>query len=179
MLDELIKNAKNVKGNILTLGFANNSKLVQTINNSKKVNNIITLTNKGNSKKNSIKKTFGGKTVRVTKLKKYFKNINTDYIFVEYSSVERFLKTIIRDTIDLSNEKVYMFIDKKINDPEEILKRYERYGCTVKMMGNNNIYVLTIDTRNIKTKKIKNIIYYIKDIIYSIEEAIAYVLIGE
>ena len=141
--------------------------------------NIITLTNKGNSKKNSIKKTFGGKTVRVTKLKKYFKNINTDYIFVEYSSVERFLKTIIRDTIDLSNEKVYMFIDKKINDPEEILKRYERYGCTVKMMGNNNIYVLTIDTRNIKTKKIKNIIYYIKDIIYSIEEAIAYVLIGE
>ena len=26
MLDELIKNAKNVKGNILTLGFANNSK---------------------------------------------------------------------------------------------------------------------------------------------------------
>ena len=178
MLDELIKNAKNVKGNILTLGFANNSKLVQTINNNKKVNNIITLTNKGNSKKNSIKKTFGGKTVRVTKLKKYFKNINTDYIFVEYSSVERFLKTIIRDTIDLSNEKVYMFIDKKINDPEEILKRYERYGCTVKMMG-NNIYVLTIDTRNIKTKKIKNIIYYIKDIIYSIEEAIAYVLIGE
>ena len=86
MLDELIKNAKNVKGNILTLGFANNSKLVQTINNNKKVNNIITLTNKGNSKKNSIKKTFGGKTVRVTKLKKYFKNINTDYIFVEYSS---------------------------------------------------------------------------------------------
>ena len=54
MLDELIKNAKNVKGNILTLGFANNSKLVQTINNNKKVNNIITLTNKGNSKKNSI-----------------------------------------------------------------------------------------------------------------------------
>ena len=137
------------------------------------------MTNKGNSKKNSIKKTFGGKTVRVTKLKKYFKNINTDYIFVEYSSVERFLKTIIRDTIDLSNEKVYMFIDKKINDPEEILKRYERYGCTVKMMGNNNIYVLTIDTKKIKTKKIKNIIYYIKDIIYSIEEAIAYVLIGE
>ena len=45
MLDELIKNAKNVKGNILTLGFANNSKLVQTINNNKKVNNIITLTN--------------------------------------------------------------------------------------------------------------------------------------
>ena len=44
MLDELIKNAKNVKGNILTLGFANNSKLVQTINNNKKVNNIITLT---------------------------------------------------------------------------------------------------------------------------------------
>ena len=37
MLDELIKNAKNVKGNILTLGFANNSKLVQTINNNKKV----------------------------------------------------------------------------------------------------------------------------------------------
>ena len=72
-----------------------------------------------------------------------------------------------------------MIIDKKINDPEEILKRYERYGCTVKMMGNNNIYVLTIDTKNIKTKKIKNIIYYIKDIIYSIEEAIAYVLIGE
>ena len=137
------------------------------------------MTNKGNSKKNSIKKTFGGKTVRVTKLKKYFKNINTDYIFVKYSSVERFLKTIIRDTIDLSNEKVYMFIDKKINDPEEILKRYERYGCTVKMMGNNNIYVLTIDTKKIKTKKIKNIIYYIKDIIYSIEEAIAYVLIGE
>ena len=50
MLDELIKNAKNVKGNILTLGFANNSKLVQTINNNKKVNNIITLTNKGNIK---------------------------------------------------------------------------------------------------------------------------------
>ena len=146
MLDELIKNAKNVKGN---------------------------------SKKNSIKKSFGGKTVRVTKLKKYFKNINTDYIFVKYSSVERFLKTIIRDTIDLSNEKVYMFIDKKINDPEEILKRYERYGCTVKMMGNNNIYVLTIDTKKIKTKKIKNIIYYVKDVIYSIEEAIAYVLIGE
>ena len=72
-----------------------------------------------------------------------------------------------------------MFIDKKINDPEEILKRYERYGCKVKMMGNNNIYVLTIDTKNVKTKKIKNIIYYIKDVIYSIEEAIAYVLIGE
>lgn len=180
MLEELIKYAKNTKGNIFTLGFSNESKLVQTIQNNKKNINLISLTNKnsGKGKGKAKKKLFSGKTVRVTKIKKFLKHEKIDYTFIEYSSIKRFLKTIIRDSIDITNDTIFFYIDEEVNDIEEIQKRFERYGCIVETIGMKKKYLIKINTKKIKTTKFKNFLFYLLDISYDVQEAIAFVLIG-
>ncbi|MEG0408436.1 MAG: hypothetical protein RR623_06130 [Bacilli bacterium] len=172
MNKKLIKYAKRISGNILSIGFSADSKLLKLFKENKKTKDVFVLTNKG---KKGNKKVFNNKSVKVKKIYKHFKKENIDYTFLEYSSVLKHLKTLIKNSIDLTNKEVILFLDNKDVDISNLIQRYERYKCTVKNIDND---FLIIDVENKKTNIIKNIIFYIKDILYETSEALAFLIIG-
>lgn len=161
---------RNIKGNVLTIGFSLEDKLLKLIEKNNKIKEFNTLTNKG--KQEGKKRLFGGKRVKIKNIKKKYKNI--DYTFIEYSSSKRFFKHLIKNSIDLTREEIYLVIDEKLEDYDEIIYRFKRYGCNVEVIDN----ILIINTHNIKTKFYKNIIFSIRDFFYMLGENISFVLIG-
>jgi hypothetical protein len=161
---------RNIKGNILTMGFDPENKVIKILEKNNKINEFHTLTNKGITK--GKKSLFGGKKVKIKKIKKKYKNI--DYMLLEYSSVKIFFKHLIKNSIDMSKEEIILIIDDKLEDYDEIIYRFKRHGCKVEVIDN----VLIINTYKIKTKFYKNIIFNIRDFFYMLAENISFVLIG-
>jgi hypothetical protein len=161
---------RNIKGNILTIGFSPENKLLKLLEKNNKIKEFNTLTNKGMKK--GKRKLFGGKKVKIKNIKKKYKNV--DYTFMEYSSVKIFFNHLIKNTIDLTREEIFMVIDENLDDYDEIIYRFKRYGCAVEVIDN----VIIINTHNIKTKLYKNIIFSIRDFFYMLCENISFVLIG-
>lgn len=174
MIKEINKVVKNLTGNILTIGFTSDAEFITKLDNSKKVNNVFTLTNKDDLEKNKKGRLFAGKIVSIKKIKKLFKNKKISYILIELSSVDKFLSTIIKNSIDIANKNVYIFLDSNKIEHMELKKRYERYGCECIMKNN----VLNVNCENVKTKKLQNFKFFLKDLNYDIQEILAYILIG-
>lgn len=174
MVKELTRLGRILSGNILSIGFRTDSEFIKKLYENKKITQIYTLLNKKENSKFKKKKLFGNRTINIKKLKKVFKKKKIDYTFIELSSVDKFLYSVVKNSIDITNKNIYILLDNKRIDEEVLMKRYSRYGCKCSIKNN----ILNIDCKNIKTNKFKNFIFFMRDLNYDLQEIIAFILIG-
>ena len=173
-LEELIK---KVEGNILVIGL--DDRLLSAFDKNNRVNlySIYSQTNKsgfGNSKK---KKTNKGKSINIKKLRKYINKKSVDYLFINYGEIAKYYKHIIKDTIYLNNNIIYIYSSNEY-DKDFIINLYKRYNVKIECVDYKNGYILTINNKNGKNNFFKDKLYFWKDTFYNIAETIGNILIN-
>ena len=173
-IEELIKDAK---GNILTICL--DEKLMKAFNKKENINLYAIDSNiksglKSNSKK---KKNNKGKTINIKKLRKYINKKSVDYLFCNMNEMFKYYKYFIKDSIYLNNNKLYIYVDLE-HQKDLIIKNYKRYTKDITFNEYKNGYLIIIDNKTTKNNFFKDIIYFIKDTLYNIAEAIGNFLIS-
>ena len=169
---------KKVEGNVLVIGLDDN--LLDKFEKNNKVNLYSIYSNKNNGgifSKSKKKQTNKGKTINIKRLKKYINKKSVDYLICNIEEIKEYYKYIIKDTIYLNNNTIYIYSSNKI-DKEFLIKKYKRYNVNIKVTEYKNGYILTIDNKNGKNNYLKDKLYFIKDTFYNIAEIIGNILIS-
>ena len=178
MFNKLEEILKEIEGNVLTVCL--DEKLMKFAYNNDKINLYSIDSNTTNGllgRKTSKRKTNKGKTINIKKLKKYINKKSVKHMFCNMNEMFNYYKYFIKDSIYLNNNKLYLYFDKNI-DKELIIKNYKRYNIKIEEIEYKNSYLLIIDNTNSKSNLLKDIIYFIKDTLYNIAEAIGNLLIS-
>lgn len=173
-LEEIIK---NLKGNVLTIGLDN--KLINMFDKNNKVNLYAISSNKSlksTFKKSNKKITNRGKKINIKKLKKYINKKSVDYLICNANEIMDYYKYVIRDTVTLCNNKIYVYFNKDI-DIYFISKIYNRYNVEIDIKEYKTGYLIEIDSKSSKRNFIKDKMYFIKDTFYNIAEVIGNILV--
>jgi len=119
-----------------------------------------------------------GKKVKIKKLGKTFKKKTVDYMICDYNAIEDYFKYIIGNTVDINKKKLYLYGTATFTDPRDIAKRFERYNTDVKLIVDNDDFVIIVNNENSKTSWIKNKWYFIKDTCQNIGDMISASLVS-
>lgn len=173
-MNELVYEIKKLNGYILGVGNLSDKILKEFLKNDFIEVNLLTNDNiklPVNTKFSNIKKK-NGKSIKISKLKKYFKTKRPDYIICNVNDVKDYLKHFIKDSLYITNEKIYIYTENNEIDLDVIFKRYRRYNVDV-VKGKKNIVV---DSSNYKSNIFKNIYYYIVDSFINLYDYISTIL---
>ena len=133
---------------------------------------------KVSGKKNYKKrKTNKGKTINIKKLRKYFNKKKTDYIICNLDNIFDYYKYIIKDTIYINSNKLYIYSSKSINF-ELIIENYKRYTNNIEIKEYKESYLIIVDNTTTKNNYIKDKLYFIKDTLYNVAEKIGNILVS-
>lgn len=177
MFNKLGEIIKKLKGNVLVIGLDNN--LIDKFEKNNKVNlySIYSDQSSGIFSKSKKKQTNQGKNINIKRLRKYINKKSVDYLICNYDEIKNYYKYIIKDTIYLNNNTIYIYCSNEL-DKDFIISRYKRYNVEIDFNQYKNGYLLTIDNKNGKNSFIKDILYFIKDTFYNIAEIIGNLLIS-
>ena len=113
MFNKLESIIKNCKGNVLTICL--NSKLMDAFKNNNNIGLISIDSSEAEGKPSKIltktKKLNGSRNISIKKLRKYIKKKSVDVLFCNMNEVNNYYKYIVRDTIYLCNNTVYLYFD--------------------------------------------------------------------
>lgn len=173
-LEEIIK---KLEGNVLVMCL--DEKLLDRFENNNKVNLYAIYSNRSNGmfSKSKKKQTNKGKTINIKKLRKYLNKKSVDYLICNIEEVKEYYKYIIKDTIYLNNNTIYIYSSNEI-DEDFIIKKYKRYNVEINVTKYKNGYILIIDNRNGKNSYLKDKLYFINDTFYNLAEFIGNILIS-
>ena len=108
------------------------------------------------------------KSIDIKKLKKKFKKNKPDYMIIDIKEVNDYLKFFVKDSLYITKEKIYIYSSDKNIDLNNIYKLYKRYNNNIIISGK---YII-IEQSLYRNKIFKNILYYIKDTIVNVYNAI-------
>lgn len=183
-LEEIIKKAK---GNVLVIGL--DDKLIDKFEKNNKVNLYAIYSNNDNAttnpnirnknllSKQKKKKTNKGKIINIKRLRKYISKKSVDFFICNFEEIMQYYKYIIKDTIYLNRNIIYIYSTNKI-DKEFIMERYKRYNVEISFTEYKNGYIIVIDSAKAKNNFFKDKLYFIKDTLYNLAEIIGNVMIG-
>lgn len=174
-LEDIIK---KVEGDVLVLCL--DDKLLDKFDKNNKVNLYAIYSNKTSSKaffKNNKKQTNKGKSINIKKLRKYINKNSVDYLICNMGELKEYYKYVIKDTIYLNNNTIYIYASNQI-DKDFIIDKYNRYNVKITCNEYKNGYILTIDNKNGKNNYFKDILYFIKDTFYNIAEVIGNIMVS-
>lgn len=177
MFNKLEEIIKKIEGNVLVIGI--DDKLVDKFDKNNKVNLYQIYSNKteGIFSKSKKKQTNKGKTINIKKLRKYINKKSVDYLICNFEEIIQYYKYIIKDTIYLNNNIIYIYSSKKI-DKDFIIEKYKRYNVKISFTDYKNGYIITINSKNAKNKYFKDKLYFIKDTLYNIADLIGNIMIS-
>ena len=114
MFNKLEEIIKKVEGNVLTVCL--DQKLMNAFNNNNKINlySIDSKKSKNIFKNKNKRKTNKGKNINIKKLRKYMNKKSVDYLFCNMNEMYNYYKYFIKDSVYLNNNKLYIYLDKKI-----------------------------------------------------------------
>lgn len=163
MNNKLIEYIKKLNGNVLGVGI-DDLKVVEALEKNNKITecNLLESISSTDEKKGKEQK------VSVKKLRKIFKHKQVDYFIFNHKKIDKYLNTFIKDSIYLTNNKIY-FCTK---DKENIIKKYTRYNVKIEEVKTKDGYILIIDSKDAKMSKIKELYY---DIVDKIEQVSNYI----
>lgn len=173
MIKELKNIINNLEGNLLGIG-VEDDKIITLISNNDKITEVDLLSKTSGKKL----KGFGSKTkkINIKKLKKRYKKKSIDNMIIEASSVYKYLKNIVKDTIYLNNNKLIIYGNIIDTDLDLFLERYNRYNVKIEKIIKDKNYILIIDNKNSKNFFFKDKWYFIKDCLYVIIDMIGEIL---
>lgn len=170
--DYLNTNIKKMSGNVLGIGI-DQPKLLDSLKLNKNITECNLL--------DSYSKTSGtggrGKKVRLSKLRKKFKKKNVDYFICRYESVPDIIDILIRDSIYISKNYIYIYgFDKE--KLEKIKKKYNRYKVDIEKVKCSDGIVLKIECSKAKNHFLKEKKYKMIDFFGDIIEIVTELLIN-
>ena len=178
MFNKLGEIIKKVEGNVLTIGL--DDSLLDKFKKNNKVNLYCIYSSENNGglfSRDKKKKTNQGKQINIKKLRKYLKKKSAKYIILNIDEVMKYYKYIIRDTIYLNNNLIYVYSPNNL-EKDFIISRYKRYNVKIESINYKNGYIITINNTQGKNNYFKDKWYFIKDTLYNIAEYIGNVLVS-
>lgn len=178
MFNRLGEIIKKIEGNVLVIGL--DDALLDKFNSNNKVNLYSiyspkkTVISFSSSKK---RKTNHGKTINIKKLRKYINKKAVNHLIINIDEILKYYKYVIKDTIYLSNNLIYLYSTNN-TDKDFIIEKYKRYDVKIDVTEYKNGYLIIVYAKNSKSNFFKDKLYVIKDTFYNIAEAIGNILVG-
>lgn len=151
---------KNMDGNVIGIGSLPSS-VLNKIDKNKKIVNCILLSDI--TKKQGKGKKGKGKTIRIQKLRKYFKKHTIQYFVCEIDVLEKYKKYFIKDSIYLLDKNIYLYTKDKTEDISVWIERYKRYNTSIEIDTLEDGILISIVTKEHKRNYIKNKWYFLID----------------
>lgn len=172
---ELIKHTNLMSGKLLGFGIDDNE-LIKSIEKNININecNLLDLKNLNNKHGKSNEKTIN---INIRNIRKKFKYKKNNYIICNSNTVDKYLKTFVRDSIYINNKEIYYYMDNEY-DIDKIISKYKRYKTKIDVIKCLDGTILKIDTSESKTNIIKDKFYYLVDSLINLGELIGDVLIS-
>lgn len=172
-ISNINKYIKNMKGKVLGIGI-NDTSIIEEIDKNNKIYlcdllDSISLESSETSKKTRKK--------YIKKIRKNYKKKDINYIIIDPTNLFRKLKFLIRDTIYINNQDIYIYMDKEY-DYELIIKRYQRYTKDIKLIKCDDGYIIKVNSSNAKNNYFKDKLYYILDTLNNIADVIGDILVN-
>ena len=161
----LAKEIKKMSGKIITIGL--NDSLFRYIENNSAITECMSMNSTIYDKSDSRGFFSFNKTLSANKLRKKFKKKKHTNLIMNIKHIEKNIKTVIRDSIYITKDNVYIYGAKKDFDVDLLKKRYKRYKVDIDYTEYKNSYVMKIDVKKAKNNKIKDIFYYLGDTIHN------------
>lgn len=179
MKNELTKTIEKFSGNVLIIGFKEDSDVLKQVIKNKNITSETHLFDEVKKSKSKRKRIlFGNKKISIKKMYKDLKKEKFDYIIVDLKTVKKYLDSFIYNSYKLTNNKLFVVLDDELYDYKELMYRYKRYNAKVQSKGIKDEYLVTIDLTPMKMKTYKRIIFRIRDIFYDVLEFIASIIIA-
>ena len=179
MFNALENIIKNTKGNVLAIELDN--KLLEYFDSNNRINLYSIYSNTGKEskfgKKSKKRKTNKGKSINIKRLRKYINKKSVDYLFCNFNEMIKYYKYIVKDSIYLTNQLIYIYANNDI-EKEFILNKYQRYNVILDITDYKNGYIIKINTINAKSNRMKDSLYFIKDTFYNLGEMIGNILVS-
>ena len=159
---------KQFNGNVLGIGL--DEKILKQLNKNNKITecNLLNNVTKG--------KGYGfSKTIKIKKIRKYFKKKSVDFILCNYEVMSKYLNSFVKNSIYLNDFKIYYYGDC---DVDKLIKRYSRYDTKINVYKEKEFYILEIDCSNAKNKILKEKFYSVVDLVDSAIEVIGDILMN-
>ncbi|MEG0826471.1 MAG: hypothetical protein RR404_03265 [Bacilli bacterium] len=157
MNEQLKKIFKLIEGKIVIFGI-NLDKYTKIIETNHKITSLDVLENIS-TKKN--KKHGKQRQILIKNLRKKYKKSKIDVIICNVDEVKKHLIYLIKETIYIGKKDVYLYGSKElVNDT---LDKYKRYNISYKVLEFDKKTIIKIDISNVKTNKIRDNFYLIKD----------------
>ena len=171
MNKELIKIISDIEGFVLAIGI--DDKMANAVDKNDKIvkcdilNYFSKKEEKGKAKKQ--------KTINIRNIRKIYKKKKVDYIVCNYTQIQKYLKTFVKDSIYINKTKLYYFGEL---DEELIIKKYKRYNTKIEIKKYKNDSIIEIDNSKAKNNILKEFIYKIVDGFNNFVEVIGDILMG-
>lgn len=166
--NELKEIIKVMNGKLLLVGNYSN-KLKEIIDNNENIlfcdeltSNVVDGKGKGKTKKLNIKK-----------IKKHYKKNKINNTIVNFEEVKEYKNTFVKDSTYITKGNIIV-IDK--NSDETIFNMYKRYTKDIKIINCLDGKIFVINSSKAKNNKIKDMYYFIHDLIIDIFDTIGNLL---
>lgn len=177
MFNNLEKILKKIKGNVLLIACDDAFLKFLDSNNSVNLYSITKQDNKSAKKASSKMKFNRSKNINIKKLRKKINKKSVDFLFINIDEVRQYYKYIIKDTIYICNNIIYLYSNNKISK-DFIIDKYNRYDTNIECTLYKDGYLIKIDATKAHNKYIKDKIYFVKDTLYNIADTIGNILIS-
>ncbi len=166
--NELKEIIKVMNGKLLLIGNYSN-KLKEIIDNNENIlfcdeltSNVVDGKGKGKTKRLNIKK-----------IKKHYKKNKINNTIVNYEEIKDYKNTFVKDSTYITKGNIIV-IDK--NSDETIFNMYKRYTKDIKIINCLDGKIFVINSSKAKNNKIKDMYYFIHDLIIDIFDTIGNLL---
>lgn len=177
LVGELKKIAKDISGNVLTIGL-DFPTVEQVLEQNEKIVKSYSMNFNGKKRTKKYEQGQKGKTISIKKIRKIFKKKRIDYIICNIEDIEQFFRTFIRDSVYINKNKLYIYGNKNNIDLELLEKRYSRYDTTIEILEFERHFLVIIDNEKSKNSKVKDFFYNISDFGYFLINMIGDLLIS-
>ncbi|MEG2322438.1 MAG: hypothetical protein RSB71_03035 [Bacilli bacterium] len=149
MQKKIIDIVKKMTGNVIGIGL--NEILVESISKNADIVNCNLLDSYSKEEVGKGK----SKTIKIKKIRRYFKKKKVNYIICNYEVITKYMNTFVKDSIYITNKMIVFYGQLD----EEIIKKYKRYNCLITSDKN----IIKIDTTKAKNNFFKDTFYYLSD----------------
>lgn len=154
LINQFVDITKDIKGNVLCFGI-DNKKILNIIESNKNIDVCDILTNRtifSNKEENKLDKK---KQVKVNRLRNRYKRNKVNYIYINVDDIIGYRETIVKDTIYICNNKIYLYSENKL-DIDNFLRRYKRYKIKLNKIECLDNVMYELDVSKIKSRKFKD-----------------------